>query len=99
MDVVDMSQSRFGPVFFRRNAGADSAEREAGVGHQQRGLLEFDPGACRSSWSVLAWQGGGEKAGEQLVDALGLVVMDPVRGVGQALDAGQVGHVVVVRLG
>jgi hypothetical protein len=27
------------------------------------------------------------KLGEQLVDALGLVVMDPVRIVGQALDA------------
>ena len=34
---------------FRRNAGAGSGEREAGVGHRQRGLLEFDPGACRSS--------------------------------------------------
>jgi hypothetical protein len=29
----------------------------------------------------------GEELDEQFVDALGLVVMDPVRGVGQALDA------------
>jgi len=40
-----------------------------------------------------------EKVGEQLVDALGLVVMDPVRSVGQPFDAVQVGHVVVVGLG
>ena len=42
---------------------------------------------------------GSEKLGEQLVDALVLVVMDPVRGVGQALDAVEVGHVVVVGFG
>jgi hypothetical protein len=53
----------------------------------------------RESWSVLGWLGGGEKVGEQLVDALVLVVMDPVRGVGQALDAVEVGHVVVLGLG
>jgi len=41
----------------------------------------------------------GRKVGEQLVDALRLVVMDPVGGVGQALDAVQVRHVVVVGLG
>ena len=57
------------------------------------------PGARRSPWSVPGWQGGGEKVDEQLVDALSLVVMDPVRGVGQALDAVEVGHVVVVGLG
>jgi hypothetical protein len=34
-----------------------------------------------------------------LGDALVLVVVDPVRGVGQALDAGEAGHVVVVGLG
>src|SRR5512132_1316291 len=43
--------------------------------------------------------GGGEEVDEQLVDALGLVVVDPVRGVGQALDVVEVGHVVVVGLG
>jgi hypothetical protein len=57
------------------------------------------PGARRSPWSVLGWQGGGEKIGEQLGDALSLVVMDPMRGVGQALDAVEVRHVVVVGLG
>ena len=56
-------------------------------------------GARRSPWSVPGWQGGGEKVGEQLVDALSLVVVHPVRGVGQALDAVEVGHVVVVGLG
>jgi hypothetical protein len=35
---------------------------------------------------VLGGQGRGEKVDEQLVDAFGLVVMHPVRGVGQALD-------------
>jgi hypothetical protein len=34
-----------------------------------------------------------------LGDALSLVVMDPMRGVGQALDAVEVRHVVVVGLG
>src|ERR671931_12333 len=42
--------------------------------------------------------GGSEEVDEQLVDVLGLVVVDPVRGVGQALDAVEVGHVVVVGL-
>ena len=32
-------------------------------------------------------------------DALSLVVVDPVRGVGQALDAVEVGHVVLVGFG
>src|SRR5713101_9182635 len=49
--------------------------------------------------AVLGWQGGGEKVDEQLVDALSLVVMDPMRRVGQPLDAVQVGHVIVVGLG
>src|SRR4249919_2243734 len=40
-----------------------------------------------------------EEVSEQLRDALGFVVVDPVRGVGQALDAVEVGHVVVVGLG
>jgi hypothetical protein len=34
-----------------------------------------------------------------LVDALSLVVMDPVRPVGQALDAVEVGYVVAFGLG
>ena len=57
------------------------------------------PRARRSPWSVPGWQGGGEKVDQQLVDALRLVVMDPVRGVGQALDAIEVGHIVVAGLG
>src|SRR3954453_20306974 len=48
-------------------------------------------------WSLSA--SGREEVDEQLVDALGLVVVDPMRGVGQALDTVEVGHVVVVRLG
>src|SRR3954449_9498685 len=42
---------------------------------------------------------GREEVDEQPVDALGLVVVDPVRGVGQALDAVEVGDVLVVGLG
>jgi hypothetical protein len=49
--------------------------------------------------AVPAWAGGSEEVDEQLCDALGLVVMDPMRGVGQALDAVEVGHVIAVRLG
>ena len=56
-------------------------------------------GARRSLLSVLARLGRGEKVGEQLCDALGRVVMHPVRRAEQALDAVQVGHVVVVGLG
>src|ERR671934_2886701 len=41
----------------------------------------------------------GEEVDQQLVDALSLVVMHPVRRVGQALDAVEVGHVVAVGLG
>ena len=57
------------------------------------------PGTRRSPWSVPGWPGGGEEVDEQLVDALSLVVVHPVRGVGQPLDAVEVGHVVVVGLG
>ena len=48
---------------------------------------------------LLGWFSGGEEVDEQLCDALGRVVMHPVRGAEQALDAVQVGHVVVVGLG
>jgi hypothetical protein len=52
-----------------------------------------------STSAVLGGQGGGEEVDEQLVDAFRLVVMDSMRRVSQALDAIQVGHVVVVGLG
>src|ERR671936_976622 len=42
---------------------------------------------------------GGEEVDKQLVDAFGLVVMHPMRGFGQALDAVEVGYVVAVWLG
>ena len=42
---------------------------------------------------------GGEKVDEQLVNAFSLVVVHPVRGVGQALYAVEIGHVVVMWLG
>ena len=48
--------------------------------------------------AILGWAAGGEEVDEQLCDALGLVV-DPVRGVGQALDAVEIGHIVAVGLG
>src|SRR6516162_8737690 len=51
------------------------------------------PGARRSSWSALGRQRGCEEVDEQLVDALSLVVVDPVGGAGQAFDAVEVGHV------
>jgi hypothetical protein len=44
----------------------------------------------------LALTRGGEKVDQQLVDAFTLVVMHPVRRVGQALDAIEVGYVTVV---
>ena len=42
---------------------------------------------------------GGEEVDEQLVDAFSLVVMYPVRRVGQALHAVEVRHVVAAGLG
>jgi hypothetical protein len=56
-------------------------------------------GARRSLLVSPCRLGGGEKVGEQLCDALGRVVMHPVRRAEQALDAVQVGHIVVVGLG
>src|SRR6187551_3022736 len=41
----------------------------------------------------------GEEVDEQLVDAISLVVVHPVRRVGKSLDPVEVGHVVGVRLG
>jgi hypothetical protein len=77
---------------------SDLVRRWAG---QQHGDLEPDPGARhrRTLWSVLSWQRGGEKVGEQLRDTFMPVVVDPVRGVGQALDAVEVGDVSVIGLG
>jgi hypothetical protein len=43
--------------------------------------------------------GGSEKVDEQLCDALSLIVMHPMRGVGQTLDPVEVGHIVVLGLG
>ena len=48
---------------------------------------------------IVTGVGRSEEVDEQLVDALGLVVVDPVRRVGQALDAVEVGDVLVVGLG
>jgi hypothetical protein len=47
----------------------------------------------------LGWQRGGEKLGEQLVDSVSLVVMDPMGGAGQPLDAVEVRYIVVLGLG
>ena len=47
----------------------------------------------------MGWTGGGEEVDEQLVDALSFVVMHPMRSVGQALHAVEVGHVIAVGLG
>ena len=43
--------------------------------------------------------GGSEEIDEQSLDALGLVVMHPMRGVRQPLDPNEVRHVVVIGLG
>src|SRR5262245_9126527 len=51
------------------------------------------------SRSVTGRESRREEVGEQLADALVLVVMDPVRGVGQALDALEARHIVVIGLG
>jgi len=60
------------------------------------GVISVRPSGCSSG---LGWQRGGEKLGEQLVDSVSLVVMDPMGGVGQPLDAVEVGYIVVLGLG
>jgi hypothetical protein len=77
---------------------------------RSRALLRFDQSesvGCleslrlrerRRRLALLGWRAGGEEVGKQLVDAFGLVVMDPMRGVGQAFDPVEVGHVVAVGL-
>src|SRR5205823_9643667 len=52
-----------------------------------------------SSTSLQRLGRGGEEVDKQLVDAFSLVVMHPVRRVGQALHAVEVGYVVAVGLG
>ena len=51
------------------------------------------------SFTFASRKGRGEEVDEQLRDAIGLVMVDPVRGIGQALDAVEVRYVVVVGLG
>lgn len=87
-----------GPEAERRSAPVNATPR------LRNGSLECHldaaEGTIRGRASAFLFrQGGGEETGEQLGDALGLVVMHPVGGVGQALDAVQVGYVVVVGLG
>ena len=80
---------------------------EHGVGrHRRRRLrptlfcaLLLSVRRAATSYGRVAPAAGGEEVDEQLVHALGLVVVDPVGRVGQALDPVEVGHVLVVRLG
>jgi hypothetical protein len=60
------------------------------------GVISVRQSGCSSG---LGWQRGGEKLGEQLVDSVSLVVMDPMGGAGQPLDAVEVGYIVVLGLG
>jgi hypothetical protein len=52
----------------------------------------------RGYLSGFRFQRGRKKVGEQLVDALVLVVVHPMRGVGQPFDAVEVRYVVVLGL-
>ena len=49
--------------------------------------------------TCLGQRPSGEEVDEQLIDALGLVMVHPVRRVGQAFHAVEVGHVFAVGLG
>src|SRR5262249_34749912 len=53
----------------------------------------------RRRLAILGWAGRGEEVDEQLVDTFSFVVMHPMRRVGQAFHAVEVGHVVAVGLG
>jgi hypothetical protein len=53
----------------------------------------------RSTKSLVRLCRRGEEVDEQLVDAFGLVVMHPVRRVGQALHAVEVGYIIALGLG
>jgi hypothetical protein len=61
-------------------------------------LIDFRYAPCGADGSQL-FQCGGEELGEQLRDALVLVVVDPVRRIGKTLDAVEVRHVIVSWLG
>jgi len=88
-----------------RSSAIRILEDQAGCGMGMSDRLGYPVRLARSSGlpsqhsAVLGWQGRDEEVSEQLGDALSLIVMDPVRRVGQALDAVQAGHVVVVGLG
>jgi hypothetical protein len=77
------------------SAWAPRAERLGGPSSSSSEQLSQ---RARSSQLLLDGFGGGEKVDEQLCDALGLVVMHPVRRAEQTLDAVQVGHIIVVGL-
>jgi hypothetical protein len=71
--------------------------------HDERTQMPRDDirlGHIPAHWrKPLAPTRGAEEVDKQLVDAFTLVVMHPVRRVGQALDAVEVGYVSVVGLG
>lgn len=61
-------------------------------------LVSLPPVLGGRRLALLGWTAGGEEVGEQLRHTFCLVVMDQMRGVGQALDTVEVGHVVAVGL-
>ena len=65
------------------------------VERQARALTSL---RCRRL-AVLGWDGRGRRSRRGVVDALRLVVVDPVRRIGQALDAVEVGDILIVGLG
>src|SRR6185369_7709306 len=77
-------------------SGSSAARQSPRRAHRRR---PGRPAAWSTPASLLGGQGRGEEVDEQLGNALGLVVVHPVRGIGQALDTVQVGDVVVLGLG
>ena len=78
----------------------ESKSRSISVGLRKCRATILDPGTfARSGASPLARTCGGEEVDQQLVDAFTLVVMHPVRRVGQTLDAVEVRYIIVLGLG
>src|ERR1700760_4744750 len=90
---VTVSASGHLVAFTRRRRSASSASAKL----MGNGRISVSRGM--GSFSLAGQTGRGEEIDEQLRDAIGLVVVDPVRGIGQALDAIEVRYVVVVGLG
>src|SRR5919201_1921347 len=85
-----------------RSTAAGTAMVTSATARGLETMITCEPGLWRTpARSTNTWHlcRRGEEVDKQFVDAFGLVVMHPVRRVGQALHAVEVGHIVALGLG